>query len=123
VEDTDDPDSPYVLLQRQFEIPDVSEMLHRDARQGVHRSLPVAPVKLTSKTLSIEFDRPKDNRISVTFGMAISDFKKASRVIKITIQIKSGQRPCPDPRKRRFGMNKNHALTGSVSQYKGPCHA
>ena len=33
--------------------------------------------------LSIEFDRPSDDLVSVTFCMAISDFEEASRVMKI----------------------------------------
>ena len=40
-------------------------------------------VEFTPERLSIEFDRPSDNLVSVTFCMAISDFEQASRVMKI----------------------------------------
>ena len=40
-------------------------------------------VEFTPERLSIEFDRPSDNLVSVTFCMAISDFEEASRVMKI----------------------------------------
>jgi hypothetical protein len=40
-------------------------------------------VEFTSQRLSIELDRPKDNRLSVTLTMAPSDFEEASRVVKI----------------------------------------
>jgi hypothetical protein len=40
-------------------------------------------VELTPERLSIEFGRPSDNLVSVTFSMAVSDFEEASRVIKI----------------------------------------
>src|ERR1700730_2097556 len=40
-------------------------------------------VEFTPERLSIEFDRPSDNLVSVTFSMAVSDFEEASQVIKI----------------------------------------
>lgn len=88
-EDTDDPGSPYLLIQRQFETPDGGECYIelRDERYVGHFLL--RRVEFTSKTLSIEFDRPRDNLISVTFDMVASEFKKASRVVKIIGQIKS----------------------------------
>jgi hypothetical protein len=39
--------------------------------------------EFTPQNLSIEFDRPADNLVSVTFAMAASDFEEASRVVKI----------------------------------------
>ena len=40
-------------------------------------------VEFTPQNLSIEFDRPADNLVSVTFAMAASDFEEASRVVTI----------------------------------------
>jgi hypothetical protein len=90
-EDTDDPDSPYLLLQRQFEMPDGGECyIETHDKEYIGHYL-LRRVEFTSKTLSIEFDRPTDNLISVTFDIAVSDFKKAARVVKIISQIKSGR--------------------------------
>jgi hypothetical protein len=79
-EDTDDPDSPYLLIQRQFEIPDGGECYIETHDEKYVGHFLLRRVELTSKTLLIEFDRPRDNLISVTFDMTVSDFKKASRV-------------------------------------------
>jgi hypothetical protein len=40
-------------------------------------------VDFTPQKLSIEFDRPMDNRVSVTFAMAATEFAEASEVVKI----------------------------------------
>ena len=40
-------------------------------------------VEFTPESLSIEFDRPSDNLVNVTFSMAVSDFEEASQIIKI----------------------------------------
>ena len=57
-EDTDDTDSPYLLIQR--------------------RSVDFTPQKL-----SIELDRPRDNFVNVTFAMVATEFAEASQVVKI----------------------------------------
>jgi hypothetical protein len=82
-EDTDDPDSPYLLIQRQFEMPDggICYIETHDEKYIGHFRL--HRVEFTSERLSIEFDRPTDNLISITFDMVASDFKKALRVVKI----------------------------------------
>jgi hypothetical protein len=90
-EDTDDPDSPYLLIQRQFEIPDGGECYIETHDEKYVGHFLLRRVEFTSKTLLIEFDRPRDNLISVTFDMTVSDFKKASRVVKIIGQMKSGR--------------------------------
>jgi hypothetical protein len=85
------PDSPYLLIQRQFEIPDGGECYIETHDEKYVGHFLLRRVEFTSKTLLIEFDRPRDNLISVTFDMTVSDFKKASRVVKIISQIKSGR--------------------------------
>ena len=89
--DSDDSDSPYLLIQRQFEIPDGGECYIETHDEKYVGHFLLRRVEFTSKTLSIEFDRPTDNLISVTFDMAVSEFRKASRVVKIIIQIKGGR--------------------------------
>jgi hypothetical protein len=90
-EDTDDPESPYLLLQRQFEMSDDGECYIETHDKEYIGHFLLRRVEFTPKTLSIEFDRPRDNLISVTFAMTTSNFRKASRVVKIISQIKSGR--------------------------------
>ena len=47
-------------------------------------NLASSQVAFTPQNLSIEFDRPADNLVSVTFAMAASDFEEASRVVTIS---------------------------------------
>jgi hypothetical protein len=89
--DTDDPDSPYLLIQRQFETPDGGECYIEAHDKEYIGHFVLRRVEFTSKMLSIEFDRPRDNLINVAFDMGASDFKKAARVVKIISQIKSGR--------------------------------
>ena len=81
--DTDDPDSPYLLIQRQFEDPDDNwcYIETHDEKYCGHfllRCVDFAPQKL-----SIELDRPRDNFVSVTFAMVATEFAEASQVLKI----------------------------------------
>ena len=82
--DTDDPDSPYLLIQRQFEMPDGGRCYIETHDQRYIGHYLLRRVEFTPEKLSIEFGRPRDNLISVTFDMVASDFKKASRVVKIS---------------------------------------
>src|SRR5438067_7542158 len=77
-QDTDDPDSPYLLIQRQFEDPDDNRCyieMHDEKYRG-HFLL--RHVGFTPQKLSIELDRPRDNLVSVTFAMAATEFTEAS---------------------------------------------
>jgi hypothetical protein len=82
-EEADDPRSPYLLIQRQFEDPDddLCYVETHDERYIGHFGL--RRVEFTLHGLSIELDRPKDNVLAVTFTMAPLDFDEASRVVKI----------------------------------------
>ena len=82
-QDTDDPASPYLLIQRQFEDPDDNwcyiEM--RDEKYCGHFLL--RHVNFSPQKLSIELDRPRNNLVSVTLAMAPTEFAEASQVVKI----------------------------------------
>jgi hypothetical protein len=82
-QDSDDVDSPYLLIQRQFEDPDDDwcyiEMHDKNYIEHFH----LRRVEFTPHNLLIEFDQPEDNLVSVSFAMAASDFEEASRVVKI----------------------------------------
>jgi hypothetical protein len=81
-QDTDDPDSSYLLIRRQFEDPDDNwcyiETHDENTAVILLRRVDFAPQKL-----SIELDRPRDNLVSVTFAMAATEFAEASQVVKI----------------------------------------
>ena len=82
-EETNDPDSPYFLIQRQFETSDGGSCHLETHDEKYIGHFLLRRVEFTPERLSIEFDRPSDNLVSVTFCMAISDFEEASRVMKI----------------------------------------
>jgi hypothetical protein len=86
--DTGDPDSPYLLLQPQFEIPDRGACYIETHDRNYAGHFLVRRVEFTPEKLSIEFDRPMDNLIDVTFDLTIADFKKVSRVLKPVRRIK-----------------------------------
>src|ERR1700730_17920724 len=82
-EDTDDPDSPYLLIQRQFEMPDGGRCNIETHDEKYIGHFLLRRVEFTPQRLTIELDRPSDNLVSATFSMAVSDFEEASRVMKI----------------------------------------
>jgi hypothetical protein len=81
--DTNDPNSPYLLIQRQFETSDGGRCYIEMHDEKYIGHFLLRRVEFTPEWLSIEFDRPSDNLVSVTFSMAVSDFEEASQVIKI----------------------------------------
>jgi hypothetical protein len=81
--DTDDPASPYLLMQRQFEMPDGGRCYIETHDEKYVGHFLLRRVDFTPERLSIELDHPSDNLVSVTFSMAVSDFEEASRVVKI----------------------------------------
>ena len=82
-QDTDDPDSPYLLIQRQFEDQDdnLCYIETHDEKYCGHFLL--RRLDFTPQKLSIELDRPRNNLVSVTFAMAAAEFAEASQVVKI----------------------------------------
>jgi hypothetical protein len=82
-QDTDDPDSPYLLIQRQFEDPDDHRCYIETHDEKYCGHFLLGRVDFTPQKLSIELDRPRDNFVSVTFAMVATDFAEASQVVKI----------------------------------------
>jgi hypothetical protein len=82
-QDSDDVDSLYLLIQRQFEDPDDDWCYIGTHDKNYIGHFRLRCVEFTPQNLSIEFDRPADNLVSVTFVMAASDFEDVSRVVKI----------------------------------------
>jgi hypothetical protein len=82
-QDADDPDSHYLLIQRQFEDQDdnLCYIETHDEKYCGHFLL--RRLDFTPQKLSIELDRPRNNLVSVTFAMAAAEFAEASQVVKI----------------------------------------
>ena len=82
-QDTDDPDSPYLLIQRQFEDPDGNWCyieMHDEKYCGhfLLRRVDFHAAEVVNRARSSE-----DNLVSVTFAMAATEFAEASQVVKI----------------------------------------
>ena len=82
-QDTDDPDSPYLLIQRQFEDPDDNWCYIETHDEKYCGHFLLRRVDFAPQKLSIELDRPRDNFVSVTFAMVATEFAEASQVVKI----------------------------------------
>ena len=82
-QDTDDSDSPYLLIQRQFEDPGDNWCYIETHDKKYWGHFLLCRVDFTPQKLSIELDRPRDNLVSVTFAMAATEFAEASQVVKI----------------------------------------
>jgi hypothetical protein len=82
-QDTDDPDSPYLLIQRQFEDPDDNRCYIEMHDEKYCGHFLLRRVGFTPQKLSIELDRQRDNLVSVTFAIAATEFAEASQVVKI----------------------------------------
>jgi hypothetical protein len=93
-EDTDGLDSPYLLIQRDFEDPDDQQCYIETHCEKYCGHFRLRRVDFTPQKLSIELDRPSHNFVSVTFAMAATEFKEASQMIKII----SGEIEPPDAR-------------------------
>jgi hypothetical protein len=82
-QDADDADSPYLLIQRQFEDPDDNWCYIETHDEKYRGHFLLRRVDFGPQKLSIEIDRPTDNLIKVTFAMAAAEFAEASQVINI----------------------------------------
>ena len=82
-QDADDLDSPYLLIERQFEVPDDNWCYIETHDKKYCGHFLLRRVDFTPQNLSITLDRPRDNLVSVTFALAATEFAEASEVVKI----------------------------------------
>jgi hypothetical protein len=82
-QDTDDPDSSYLLIQMQFEDPDEDRCYIETHDEKYCGHFLLRRVDFTPRKVSIELDRPRNNFVSVTFAMVETEFADASQVVKI----------------------------------------
>ena len=79
----EDTESPYLIVQRQFEDPDggVCYVETHDEKYIGH--FRVRRLELSPSSVVLEIDRPEDNIVEVTFGIGPSAFKLVARVVDI----------------------------------------
>jgi hypothetical protein len=84
-EDTDDPDtdSPYLLIQRDFEMSYGRSCCIETHDERYRGHFSVRRIEFTPVKLTIQLKRPKDNTIYVTYRLTPSEFKVALHVMKI----------------------------------------
>ena len=82
-QDSDDPDSPYLLIQRDFEDPDDDRCYVETHDEKYCGHFLLRHIEFTAQKLLIELDRPRDNFVMVTLAMMAPEFAEASRVVKI----------------------------------------
>jgi hypothetical protein len=81
--DTDNSDSPYLVIQRQFEDPDDDRCYVETHDKKYCGHFLLRRIDFTPQKLSIKLDRPTDNFVSVTLAMMAPEFAEASQVVKI----------------------------------------
>jgi hypothetical protein len=82
-EESDDPESPYLILQRQFEIEDSGRCSAETDDENFIGEFFLEQIGFTRKRLLASLDRLDDKEIVVTFGLCHSEFEKASQLLKI----------------------------------------
>ena len=76
-EDARDPDSPYLLVQRQFEEPDGGQCYIETHDEKYTGHFNLRRIEFAPNRLLIEIERARDNLVDVSLSMAASDFEEA----------------------------------------------
>ena len=82
-EDSTEPDSPYLIIQRQFEMRDGGRCYIETNNEGYIGHFRLHRVDFRPDGISVEIGRSRNNLIEVTFSMTSSAFEEAVTVIKI----------------------------------------
>lgn len=83
VPDSTDPESPYLIIQRQFEDPDGGRCYVETHDENYIGHFRVRRIDLAVSRILLEIDRPKANVVEVSFAITSSDFKQVARVVGI----------------------------------------
>jgi hypothetical protein len=79
----DGPDSPYLLIQRQFEDPDGGRCYVETHDEGYIGHFRLRSIGFSPSRLFLEIARGRNNRIEVIFDIGQSEFEEVRRVIDI----------------------------------------
>jgi len=82
-EDSTEPDSPYLIIQRQFEMPDGGKCYIETHNQEYIGHFRVRRLDFRPNGISVEIGRSTNNVIEVTFSLTTSAFEEAVPVLKI----------------------------------------
>ena len=82
-EDSTGPDSPYLIIQRQFEMPDGGKCYIETQNAEYIGHFRVRRIDFRPDGISVEIGRSRNNVIDVTFSMTTSAFEEAVPVLKI----------------------------------------
>lgn len=83
VPDSTHPESPYLVIQRQFEDADGGRCYVETHDANYIGHFRIRRMDLSASRILLEIDRPKANVVEVTFAIASSDFKQVARVVGI----------------------------------------
>ena len=83
IADANDPGSPYVLVQRQFEDPDGGRRYVETRDEKYIGHFRVRRIEFSPSRFLLEIDRKKDNVVEVTFRIKAAEFKRVARVVYI----------------------------------------
>lgn len=84
-EDSIDPESPYLIIQRQFEFPDGGKCYIETHNVEYIGHFRLRCVDFRPGGISVEISRSRNKVIDVTFNMSSSAFAEAETVIKTII--------------------------------------
>ncbi|MSQ51524.1 MAG: hypothetical protein EXR28_06515 [Betaproteobacteria bacterium] len=105
--DADSADSPYLLIQRQFEMPDAGRCCIETPDKNYIGHFRLRRLEFSSSRILVEISRPKNNQIEVTFAITPIEFEQASEVIATIRGSSNG--PC-------FGKTKHRGTSGDADQ-------
>jgi hypothetical protein len=86
-EDSTDISSPYLLIQRQFEVPDGGVCYIETHDENYIGHFHLHHIEFTPNGITVAMDRSNDNRIHVTFSISTSAFEEVASVLQIIICI------------------------------------
>ncbi len=81
--ESSDSDAPYLLIQRQFEIPDDGECYVETHNEEYIGHFRLHCVDFSPNGISFEIDRPNSRRIDVTLAMTPDEYRAALPAIRI----------------------------------------
>ena len=83
VPDSAAPDSPYLVIQRQFEDSDGGRCYFETHDENYIGHFRIRRIDLSVSRIVLEIDRPKGNVVEVSFAIASSEFKEVARLVSI----------------------------------------
>jgi hypothetical protein len=83
VPDAYDLEQPYLMVQRQFEMPDRGRCYVEMHDQKYIGHFRIRRFELSVSSIVLEIDRPKDNIVKVTFAIAACEFEELTHVVGV----------------------------------------